>query len=441
MTVIQDVASLSAVTTDKQRNVRWAILFVLSVFQMAVVVCYYTLQWRFFSARFRRMNGNCDVVSGSLPPDLVEARRRQIEQQYQRAQARAHVGPIEYDHLRLYPPNELHPALVPRVARYSPDEGMQAAVADVNIAGLPKAGTSVLFQILSSHENATALVKGYKEFCLSKGRHRDMFTQQQWDAADISSPPELTPQHLQAQRDLHAHIARNMRSFQRSAFSGKRTINSCWHVEELELLEKYLQPPHEKKTIFLFRDPADWLWSSYNYWVEGGVLDAHSDGTSSTNPQRHYRSPELFHELVAAGNRTQWGVMQHDYYQSFTVRNPRKLVALYGADRVLFVKNEDLLPQKIHQNNALERLRNFTSLSNLQPSTQIVNCNDQHGVFEVCREKSDAYAIAGGRGMLPETRTLVYLQFWEECKIWAQEFGVIYEDCLNVMEDARACAS
>ena len=63
------------------------------------------------------------------------------------------------------------------------------------------------------------------------------------------------------------------------------------------------------------------------------------------------------------------------------------------------------------------------------------NCNDNKGMESVCNKtRSSSYALSGGRKMLPETRTLIYMRFWEECKIWAAEFGVIYADCLNVIE-------
>ena len=49
------------------------------------------------------------------------------------------------------------------------------------------------------------------------------------------------------------------------------------------------------------RNPAEWQWARYNFWTN--ELDRDHVGGRWTSAQ-NYRSPELFHELVAAGNRT-----------------------------------------------------------------------------------------------------------------------------------------
>jgi hypothetical protein len=131
---------------------------------------------------------------------------------------------------------------------------------------------------------------------------------------------------------------------------------------------------------------------------------------------------------------------QHDYYQRFTINSPRKLIGLYGRENVLFVRNEDMLPEVVDkQGGVLDQISNFTGLDRSQydPSTYsvVTNCNDNKGMKSVCgKTRSSSYALSGGREMLPETRTLIYMRFWEECKIWNEEFGVMYSDCLNVIE-------
>jgi hypothetical protein len=157
-----------------------------------------------------------------------------------------------------------------------------------------------------------------------------------------------------------------------------------------------------------------------------------------------YRSPELFHELVASGTKTKWGVYSHEYYHTFTIRSPRKLLAMFGRDHVLFLRNEDMLPDVVDKEfGVLDQLSNFTGLdrSEFDPRSysSIMNCNDKKGMDSVCGQtRSASYVSTGGREMLPETRTLIYMHFWEECKIWAQEFGVVYPDCLNVMKRTRS---
>jgi hypothetical protein len=194
-----------------------------------------------------------------------------------------------------------------------------------------------------------------------------------------------------------------------------------------------LPPPALILTAFLqlFR-----LWSAFNFWRIQEIDPEEYGWTES----EEYRSPEFFHELVASGAKTKWGVYQHDYYQRFTISSPRKLIGLYGRENVLFVRNEDMLPEVVDkQGGVLDQISNFTGLDRSQydPSTYsvVTNCNDNKGMKSVCgKTRSSSYALSGGREMLPETRTLIYMRFWEECKIWNEEFGVMYSDCLNVIE-------
>ena len=82
----------------------------------------------------------------------------------------------------------------------------------------------------------------------------------------------------------------------------------------------------------------------------------------------------------------------------------------------------------------------FTGLDrngfNANITGHLTNCNAHKGSKAACQDSqhSGAYAITGHRDMLPETRRLIYLQFWEECKIWKNEFGIEYPDCLNVVD-------
>ena len=51
-----------------------------------------------------------------------------------------------------------------------------------------------------------------------------------------------------------------------------------------------------------FRDPADWLWSSWNFFDQQKHLDAEGLGRNGW-VKRNYRSPELFHELTLDPSR------------------------------------------------------------------------------------------------------------------------------------------
>jgi hypothetical protein len=118
-------------------------------------------------------------------------------------------------------------------------------------------------------------------------------------------------------------------------------------------------------------------------------------------------------------------------------------VSLVGRENVMFLRNEDLLPERIDGAGVLDRISDFTGLNRHQFQEQglhsFTNCNHQKGLTHVCGNEMTtrgSYEISGNRTMLKATRKFIYLQFWAECKIYANEFGVIYPDCLNVMDSA-----
>jgi len=211
------------------------------------------------------------------------------------------------------------------------------------------------------------------------------------------------------------------------------TLASSGHIYVHHLLAT-------RKTIYLFRDPADLIWASWNFWV-----DEHWDAIPSTKsnwaqPGHHYRSPELFHEIIKAGDLSysyRKYVGSHKYHMVCTVKN---LLQIYGRENVLFLRNEDMLPTEIEKSGLLDKLSGFTGLDRDKFNSTMVhertNCNDDKGATVECSNptKTLAYEISGNRTMFPETRQLIYLDFLEECKIMKREFGVEYPECLGVLD-------
>jgi hypothetical protein len=115
------------------------------------------------------------------------------------------------------------------------------------------------------------------------------------------------------------------------------------------------------------------------------------------------------------------------------------LLKAFGRENIFFGRNEDMLPDVVDKRGGfLDQLSSFTGLERGGFPTDsfktIHNCNSQKGNSEICgTTKSSAYAIAGHREMLPKTRRLIYLYFHEECRLWKEEFGIEYPDCLNAM--------
>jgi hypothetical protein len=210
-------------------------------------------------------------------------------------------------------------------------------------------------------------------------------------------------------------------------------VSKCGSVDDLIFRARYVEPTNAPKFFMLFRDPADWVWAVWNFWTDHS-LDAHEVATTSWAGGNQYRSPELFHELVVAGDQIQASIQK---YRDQTIVDPRKLVAAFGRKQVFFAKSEDMKPEVMGaHNDLLERLQPFINLVGFDGEhlKSIHNCQESRGLDGTCEEtekKWGAYQVDGNRNMLPETRKFLYLQFQQECEIWKREFGVIYEDCLN----------
>jgi hypothetical protein len=318
---------------------------------------------------------------------------------------RALSGPTEYAGIKLFP--QQHPVTVPLDPIFQPkQEGdTNRAFPDISICWLPKAGSPQLHTILKNHADAVQYGKG-KEQCTSRGTYRSIF--EDWDDEPIDeNRTTATDRQLQVQYQLYLYYERLLSGeISPSGVlvldpSKRKTVNACYWINDIEISYQYLRP-QGKKSIFLFRDPADWLWSAFNFWR---MTDIDPKEFGWTKQGEEYRSPELFHELVASGKQSKWGLYSHEYYHMFTIRSPRKLVALFGRENVLFLRNEDLLPLLPavvdKEGGVLDQISDFTGLdrSEFDPTTYsvVTNCNDS-----VCNKtRSSSYALSGGREMFP----------------------------------------
>jgi hypothetical protein len=97
----------------------------------------------------------------------------------------------------------------------------------------------------------------------------------------------------------------------------------------------------------------------------------------------------------------------------------RNLVALFGRENVLFLRNEDLLPVIVDkQGGVLDHPSNFTLVLIALSSTLkvVTKYNDKEGMKSVCKQtRSSSYALSGRREIFPETRQLIYIRFRKEC--------------------------
>jgi hypothetical protein len=373
-----------------------------------------------------------------------------------------------------------HPALVPMIPEYEPKPewigvGNINILPDIAIVGLPKAGTSQLFYILTHHpaatpfhavnananNNGTGTGGGEKEYC---PRLPARFLKQPhhwWTKASSNDG-----RRVQLQKSLyewHKTLYQQYRKRNRNRNNDndkqqpQMTVNACLNNQELWLSLHYLNstgashdslgaqtspsspsaPAPERKYVVLLRDPADWLWAVWNFWVDAG-LDSKIDTAGSWAVRgSHYRSPELFHELILSADQTVAGDRLVHQLRRDIITTHRRLVALVGRDNVLFLRNEDMLPAVVEkQGGLLDQLSTFSGLDRSlfrdDGLRTIHNCNDMKGEKSKCGNRTNsAYEIAGHREMLESTRSLIYLHYQPECQIWKEEFGVTYPDCLN----------
>jgi len=63
----------------------------------------------------------------------------------------------------------------------------------------------------------------------------------------------------------------------------------------------YLGQPSNKKFIVIFRNPAERAWAAWNFWMYADDA-VRRQGSDWAHAPVHYRSPEVFHELMVAGD-------------------------------------------------------------------------------------------------------------------------------------------
>jgi Sulfotransferase domain len=300
--------------------------------------------------------------------------------------------------------------------------------ADLNILGFPKAGTSQLFKLLTSHPQAEPAFKR-KEYCIDHGHFLDYTVPQQFN----------NPNALRALRkSLFRYHDYMLRKRSESPSSSIQFVNACLQPREVEYHLSYTPMPDTAKFLLLFRDPADWLWASWNFWIDKNLDDRPAVDHDWATVGIHYRSPELFHELILSEESTKSAAKRFRAMREQTVHVPRRLIHLLGKDRLLLLKSEDMKATNGRLTQFLADLAKFTGLSVSDFNATIAhgqtNCNAQKGYQNVCTGVGNSgagYPITHYRPMLEETRKLIYIQFWEECKIWNNEFGIVYQECLN----------
>lgn len=363
---------------------------------------------------------------------------------------------------------------------FEPDEKWikDGSFPDINVVGNLKTGSSQLYNIFATHRDVVNIADDWKEHCMNEHYGE-------------KGTPQYTYQYgLYAWHEFYYN----------RKVPGKKQVNGCLETEDLELRLVYNPPQNpDTKFFVLLRDPVDWAWSAYNFWTNEG-WDTNHDNEDNwvKDAQTHYRSPEAFHEAILSGGKMS-GMedIQEDLIHT-SVDKLRRLTALVGRENLVVLKNEDLTPGRIRESGLFQKIVEATGLAMdgfddniLQSRT---NCNANKGMKALCSEleyehrpdnttvdntsiartvqlqsknvsdpdtiigasdsatltkasedgqpktpghsRTVGYPVTHYRPMLEATRRFIYLQWHKECKIWADEFGVEYPECLAAIPDS-----
>jgi hypothetical protein len=311
---------------------------------------------------------------------------------------------------------------------------------DIWILGCAKAGTSQLYQILTHHPELQAF-NPRKEYCMDPSR-----------LLKYRMPTDKLYSSLYSFHELI-----NSKMSESVPIKKKLTINGCLHSNENLLHYMYIKKYYhnassylsQKKFIIIVRDPADLLYSLFNFF---SIPSLDLIGTRTVESWAYesldYRSPELFHELLVSGNKSLCGKGMLDNFLECFGLFPTWM-HLAGQENVLVLKNEDMFPEVIdNRGGLLDQLSNFLGVDRNSFDAETLksrtNCNDgnmiSRGMDAKCINEGNerkhtasafSYPISNNRAMLSETRELVYIIASEACRLLREYFDqVVYDGCM-----------
>jgi hypothetical protein len=306
--------------------------------------------------------------------------------------------------------------------RYLPEpDWINKSHPEICIIGFPKTGSSQLYNLFATHRDVHKIEKDYKEHCAIN--------------------------HLSADgpQSTHEYGLYSWHQYYYQEYDGKHPrVNGCFDLVQVERQFVYSPPSPQAKFFIILRDPAEWLWATYNFWLDDAWEDSEpKNGVIWVDEGLHYRSPEAFHEVVLSGGKlrasNRWAG-----FRFYSVWNTRRILALVGKDNLIFLTNEDLQPDRVQlPGGVLDRLSEATKLAKDGFDETILhsrsNCNSNKGIDALCtdeRHNSVGYPVTHNRPMLEATRRFIYLPWHAECKVWAEEFGIVYPDCLAAIDDS-----
>jgi hypothetical protein len=264
------------------------------------------------------------------------------------------------------------------------------------VLGFPKCGTSALYNLLELHPSIIGTPN--KEYCISRSH---MMTYLKG-----LPPPEK----------LH----------------GKVLVSGCLFFSTAQQIFRVLKPK-PIKTLFIVRDYAERAWAAYNFFCDLRI-DFKCPGSTHWATKNHYRSPEMFHEIILAQHRN---FTLNIWFPTLLQEAPRYYrdnIHQYGK----FLESQDI---HVIESNQFEtspdivwkgiaKFLNYSVISSTASHPQIqlftsrrYNTQQHKGESKFVSSRdyqSQRYAISGNRPMLPRTREILTERWRPDC-LWLKE--------------------
>jgi len=226
-----------------------------------------------------------------------------------------------------------------------------------------------------------------------------------------------------------------------------KVLQACMDMEGVIRMQNLV--PVKTRVLFLQRDPADVLWSAYNFWqnqMDAPETVINKDWSMPWTNKLNFRSPVHFDELVKSEGRLAGSIGNWSNY--LQVPQMHQLREAFGTDGVLFLRSEDM-----HLRDTVQKICDFVGLDidGIAPGLIDARTNSQgsfdtRGIGVVDRSESEGqgqedeklgrYEVSGFEPMLCETRETIYDQARSACIEFDEKFGLHYPECLGM---APAC--
>ena len=270
---------------------------------------------------------------------------------------------LEHTHNMVSAPTACEPAAQNRSAPCA------RAYPDINVVGLPKAGSTALYALLAAHPRISPL-DDQKEYCARNWLNR--MSDERW-CVEVSARCAMARTAL--------------------------VVNGCLAINEHIEMARRLQS-RRARFIVAVRDPADWLWSWWNYFLdENDAISSHglcpgaADPVACVRASTHvsestFRPASYFHELVASNGKLKNSAKytEDGIIRAMEISRLIELKRLVGT-RLLVVKTEAM-----YSAETIEKLAGhlsidpggFTSATNSHPRS---NSNQRkHTMLNVTRQ-------------------------------------------------------